>query len=356
MNQRTARIVVLALGVVGLGVIAFLARPRPRLVPDADVLLPTLAQRINDSAAIELASGASTLRLERTGDSWIVPDKTGLPARLDKIRPLLIGLAEMQATNPKTTNPDMYHRIGVAEPSPLTEGTRVTVYTDANETLGSVIVGHATKEGAAELRYVRLPDEPQSWLSPAKIEVLTDPLHWMDRALTRIDGAQVQSMYVTHPDGDELGLSRADSAQTNFDVAPIPAGSKLRSPGIADPMTRALTNLNFDDVRKAAGDLQGVPTEIVVTTFDGLVITIQIYDMAGQKWAHLAAHSASVDLQPEQLAGLAARFEDREFLLPSWAATNLSRRMSELVEPLPQVQPAEDDGAPRGPVLDPQDG
>ncbi len=352
MKQRQMRLLIVCLGLVGLVVVGVLVVPRKGAEPSTQQLLPILAQRINDAAAIELRSGSETLTLERSGEGWVIPSKTSLPARMDKIRPLLVALSEMKALDEKTSNPEMYARIGVAEPGSGGQGTLVTVTSASGEKLASIIVGIATREGTAEQRYVRLPADSRSWLVPATVEVTTDPINWIVRELTRIDGSRVQSLNVIHPDGDEIGLSRADTAQPNFDVAPVPEGFELRSAGIADPMSRALTSLNFDDVRPAAGKLFGSPVEVVFQMFDGLVVSIQIYDHEGEKWAVFDANSVNADIVPDQLETLQARFKGREFMIPGWAATNLSRRMSELTEPKAAPSPQPETDSPRGSVLE----
>lgn len=345
-----AGVVLGVVGVVAAVVVAVMVMPRGEREVIGESVVPGLMDRLNDVAKVELISGEQRLEIVRDGEGWVLPSKTGYAAKPDRVRPTLIGIAEMKRTDARTSNAEMYARVGVEDPTQAgATGTLVVMRDASGEEIASVIVGRAAREGLAEQRYVRLPSEAQTWLAEASIDVSLDAGSWLDRALTRIGGERVQSMVVVHADGEEVGLSKAEAGQAHYDVAPIPAGFVLRSAGIADPMTKALTNLNFEDVRGSSGRLDKVPVSVVYQTFDGLLVSIDIYDDEGENWAVLRADSMNDEMMPEGLEELSKRFEGREFRIAAWAATNMSRRMSELVDAAPE-EPLEGD-EPIGPVL-----
>ncbi len=351
MSNRAVLLFILAAVLLGaLSLVALqLSSPVP-IETGEGFLVPDFGSQADGAAEIEIRTNMATLRLQRRDGVWTLPDKTGIEAKQDKVRALLIGLAELSSDDPKTTNPANYGRIGVDDPGePGSRATRVTVRDGDGNELASVLVGNQV---AGRSRFVRVEGDERSWLAEVTFDASTEASLWMDTTLMRVDGDRIESMTITHPSGEVMSISRTSADQENFTVEPIPQGRTLRSESIANPMTRALTNLTFEDVRSGARPLdEESVTTVIYQTFDGLIISLHIGDEDGRRWATI---TVSGDGTPQGLDELRARVANRQFLLPGWSATNMTRHLAELLAPADA--PAEGPrGTPPalGPVLDP---
>ncbi len=318
---------------------------------DPALLLPDLAAAVEDVDSIDIETQVASLRIERSPSGWILPNKTGVAALEDKVRAILIGLSDLKGIEPKTSLPENYARIGVDDLSAEnSRATRVTLRQDDGTVVGQVIVGlYAPSRATGRTRFVRRADDAQSWLVEANFDVSAVVSQWVDRTLMRIDGSRIESLVITHPDGNEFVISRPTPEEENFSVEPMRPTEQLRNPAIANPITRSLTNLMFEDVRPISEATQDPSTvSVIFETFDGLVISLHIGDEEGVRWTTVSI-SASGDAYDEaELASIQDRIAGRQFALPKWAATNLTKRSTDfLVEPeaaIEGVLPAIDPG------------
>ena len=93
---------------------------------------------------------------------------------------------------------------------------------------------------------------------------------------------------VTHPDGETVSVSKADSEQSNFDVEEIPPGREVQYASVANVMGNVLSNLNLQDVEpRTETDEPVTVTEFV--TFDGLAITAESVEREDEPWVAFRA-------------------------------------------------------------------
>ncbi|KAA0215174.1 MAG: DUF4340 domain-containing protein [Leptolyngbya sp. PLA3] len=352
MNTRGYLVLIgVAALLAGLSALAYMSSQQGPAPAMSSRLFPDLMGRINDVTSIELTGPEGQVRMTRQGNGWVLPEKTGVPAVEARVRPLIIALAELEGGEPKTTNPDLYTRIGVEEPGEAGDSTLLTVSDASGQTLASLILGKTEWISSRQMRYVRKSGDVQSWLIEFKPDTSLDASVWAEKTLTRVDGSRVKSVVIRQPSGEEMILTKTTPEQPHYEVAPIPEGRSLRSEGVADPLARGLQQLNFEDVRPAGQSLEGLVTAITFQTFDGLTIRMSVVDEAGSKWATLTAEGAAAE-KPEELAELQARFAGREFQLPTWAFNNLNKRMIDMIASS-APQPEDPLDQPLGPLLDP---
>lgn len=353
MNNRGTLILLLVTGVVALAAtFAYITSNKSTKATETSALLfPDLMDRINDVAQVKLSGPDGSINVVEHDGTWILPEKTGVPAVEAKVRQLIIRIAELEPTEAKTANPDLYSRINVEDSGPGAASTLLTLADAEGNPLASLILGKIEWQSSQQMRYVRRADQAQTWLVKFDSDTSLDTTAWAEKELTRIDGSRIQSLIITQATGHEMGLSKSSPEQEHYDVAPIPEGRELRSPGAGDPLARGLQQLNFDDVREARPQL-GLATNLVFQTFDGLVISMRVVEESDEKWAQLSAESIGEARDPEELAKLQKRFEAREFEIPAWAFNNLNKRVTDLLA-APKPPEPEPEGRPLGPILDP---
>ena len=119
--MRAKTLIVLALvaaaAIVGSALLERGSAPDPA-VSDGTLLYPGLTEAINGITRVRFSDPGTgePVQLERTDAGWIVVQKDGYPADAGKIRQLLLRLAEARLAETKTANPELYPRLGVADP------------------------------------------------------------------------------------------------------------------------------------------------------------------------------------------------------------------------------------------------
>jgi hypothetical protein len=307
MRARTL-IILAGAAVLAAIVAAVIERERAPRSPadDQGLLYADLATGLNEIRVIEIGSpdADDRLDLERSEAGWVVTQKNGYRADPGRIRQLLLRLAEARILEVKTSNPELYGRLGVGDPGEEDGGTLLAVGPPADARL---IVGRQeTRAGSGT--YVRREGEAQSYLVGEDLSVGRDPLDWLDKDLFDVDGMTIEKMIVEHADGEKLELVRVGERLV---VAGIPEGRELSSPGASQPMTRGLSPLRFDDVVPAGeSDLGPQDATVRYHLTDGRRITARAWRREDQSWV-----AFDVDLGPvgkEPTPETAAAEEARE--------------------------------------------
>ena len=286
MTPRT--VTVLAAALVVLGAVALLAQydPQPP-APGGGLLLPDLGEDLDQISRVSVVGAGSepVATLVRGDDgSWTVAEKDGYPADVDKVRQTLISLAEARIVEPKTANPDFYDRLGVEGVEDEAAGGLAVMLAGA-DTPVNVIVGNT--EGTSQV-YIRAADQAQSFLVDRNPDVGSETTDWLANEILAVSGTRMARVTVTHPDGEVVTVSKADSEQSNFDLDEIPPDRELQYASVANVMGNVLSNLNLQDVepRTATGEPVTV-TEFV--TFDGLAITAESVEREEEPWVAFRA-------------------------------------------------------------------
>ena len=296
MTTRT--VTVLAAALVVLGAVAILAQydPQPP-APGGGLLLPDLGEDLDRISRVSVIGAGSepVATLVRGEDgSWSVAEKDGYPADVEKVRQTLISLAEARIVEPKTANPDFYDRLGVEGVEYEAAGGLAVMLTGA-DTPVSVIVGDT--EGTSQV-YVREADQAQSFLVDRNPDAGSETTDWLATEILAIPGSRVARVTVTHPDGETVSVSKADSEQSNFDVEAIPPGRELQYASVANVMGNVLSNLNLQDVEpRTETDEPVTVTEFV--TFDGLAITTESVEREDERWVAFRAEYRPPVEEPE---------------------------------------------------------
>ena len=286
MTPRT--VTVLAAALVVLGAVALLAQydPQPP-APGGGLLLPGLGEdldRISQVSVVGAGSDPVATLVRGEDGSWSVAEKDGYPADVEKVRQTLISLAEARIVEPKTANPDFYDRLGVEGVEDEAAGGLAVMLTGA-DTPVNVIVGDT--EGTSQV-YVREADQAQSFLVDRNPDAGSETTDWLATEILAIPGSRMARVTVTHPDGETVSVSKADSEQSNFDVEEIPPGREVQYASVANVMGNVLSNLNLQDVEpRTETDEPVTVTEFV--TFDGLSITAESVEREDEPWVAFRA-------------------------------------------------------------------
>ena len=228
-NLRNFILLALAAAAAVYGTVAL--KPSPKTVPQSgELVFPGLLEKLNDTASIDGASGGETYKLAVSDGQWVLPDKDSYRADSQSVRQLLLGVASLERVEPKTSNPALYEKLGLVDPSDAGSDARAfTVSDGSGAKLAELIIGDSKpSRGDPQLTefYVRFPGDDQSWLVQGKLPSAKSAPDWIDKTILDIPAVRVRSVSVAHPDGETVTVSKADAADQTFTLEDVPEGAK----------------------------------------------------------------------------------------------------------------------------------
>ena len=293
----------------------------PRVPAQAERWLPGV--QVAQVKAIEVQRGDQPLvRLERREQGWVVPAKADYPADQGVVNRLLKALVEARKVEPRTANPELYGRLGLADKGEAEQrGVRLTL--EQGEAPLQLLIG---KPGQQEGQLVRRADEAQSWLVSQRIELPASELEWLDRRVTAIPFAEVRELDLRHAGGERLTLARDKAEEANLQVRDLPKGKRLAFDGAANGFGQFFADLRFADAAPLAQlGFDGKPAlEFSLTTFAGKTLKGRFYGKADQHWLLLEQGSG---LSASEVPGRS----DWAYRVEPYQYQNLARKLTDLL-------------------------
>lgn len=298
--------------------------------------LPALADKLGDVTRLRLTHGAMTLHFQRGEQRrWTLVEKGGYPADQERIRKLLLQLAELELVEPKTDRRELLARLDLDDPA---NGAATLVAVSGAGIDAQLVIGRRRPseigQGEAGV-YVRRPDGDQAWLARGSFNLGGDAVSWLDRRIIDIAQSRVASVVLTAPDGTAVALTRS-SADQPFAIDGPPEDARPKPDAALAAPASALAALDLADVKPAAEPAaeEGGATA-AFTTFDGLVIGLRLSPSDGGDWLALnATGSATGSGNAEADAkALSQRLAHWRFAIPPERAKLLRTTLSDLLLP-----------------------
>ena len=291
MNARVAAILILLLAVLGGGALLYHQQGQTQRPAEAGALGQTLLKGLKaaEVSAIQIREPGSTLTLERKDERWVVAERAGFPADLDRVRDFVLKALEL--------------KIGQTEP--IGDKDRARLNLDASGTL----VEFKDAKGASLARFIagkkffkREPENPDQAAGdgrfvllsedPGRVVVVSNALaqataksaDWVSRSGLAVE--KVQSLEYRPAGGDGWKIERpGDNA--DWMLAGAKAHEKLEITK-ANAAAYSLASLDLADVapRDLKPEDSGLdqPAVLAATTFDGLSYTVHVGKLAGEQY------------------------------------------------------------------------
>jgi len=252
---------------------------------DGEPLFPGFAEQINEVREIRLRIGGSEqgITLSRDDSGWRVAERYGYAGDAGAIRRLLLQLSEARVVEPKTSNPDLYVRLGVEDVS-VQGGEGVLLEIDGAAASRRLIVGEV-ETLAGRGTYVRRPGEKPSYLVSEEMRPARSPEKWLDPDLLDVPPSLIQTVTIRHEDGVELRLLGIDG---HLALDRIPEGRALSSPSATSPIGRSLEGLRLEDVLPESEFDGGTPAAVISYRLtDGRLVNVRAWQIEDQRYVAL---------------------------------------------------------------------
>ncbi len=293
--------------ILGILLAIFLNRePSSTISQSGQKLFPELTNLVNDIDEVVIQTKEQTVTLKRDGQTWGVKEKARYRANFEKVKHVIVGLAELRIVEPKTKTPELYERLGLQDTDQ--EGSlskMVTLKTTDNPEAARIVVGNQ-KPAKSNPRmsdiYIRKPDDPQTWLVTGNLPLETVSGEWLDKEVTALTTKRVHQVTVTHPKGETLHLSKAKPEDLDFHLDSVPDGFKVSSQFNVNNVVGTLVQLELEDVKpQAEVDFSANPgVSAVLETFDGLRLHVETTKQDEKVLAKVSAEFDSNIIQPTE--------------------------------------------------------
>ena len=380
--MRGARTVLIlaAATLIAVGAVLLVERESSTVEQADELVFPALLEQVNSVTRVRVTGREGPFTLARDGEAWVVEDKERYAADPDRMHKLLLGAAGMKRVEPKTSNPELYPKLWLEDPSGEDAKSVRFVLEDASgAALADWVLGDRRPSkadaGRTEL-YIRVAYDPRAWLVDGSVPGGPTVIDWLDRLVARIDRERLRAVEVMHADGAVVAVNKSLPADDDFVLRDIPADRETDSQYRINDIGRFLEDLRFEDVARSSSlNFAGsADKRMEATTFDGLRIRLETVMRDDDAWVQLRAEvdeglveasgsdsaasdseagSESTDSQSAlrpleavraEAESLNARWKGWAYELPSFKRDYIAKRMDELTRAIEETDDAKDGG------------
>jgi hypothetical protein len=289
MSARIAAMLLVLLLALGGGALLIKQQGQSQRPAGAGALGQPLLKNLKaaDVAAIAIRMPGAALTLERKADQWVIAERAGFPADLEKVRDLVLKALELKVGQSEPIGEKDRARLQLDD-----SGTQLEFRGADGKPLARLTIGakffkrepENPERAIGDGRFVMLPEDAQT------VMVVADPLtfasaksaDWISR--TGFAAEKVKAMQVLLAGGERWEIERpGDNA--NWKLSPLRAGEKLDVMR-ANSASYSLNSVELADVvapgmKPADAGLDKPSATIVAATFDGLAYTVKLGKLAG---------------------------------------------------------------------------
>lgn len=320
--------------------------------------------------AIEVEKGGETLSMAMGDDKvWRVTSAGGYKADPTKVVGLAMNLMACVVSDSMTKKETKYENFGV-EGETGTNGS-VKLSDAQGKVVASLIIGDersapgdapaAGQRPRSGGRFYRTGDDPYVYLAQDSMSSLDVALRsWVETKVVEVKSEDIVSVSINHGSTETLALSwKSGSAE----LSPVDEGLQLKT-SEAGSVQRALSNVTLNNVVTVDSDeakLLDFTTSYTATSKDGTVYHAAIAEAAGKRFLKLSADygemfltasdsattqsTATATIQAEMAKNRVPEFNKTHapwvYEIATWAAGNLTKKRSELMEEIPEAEPVE---------------
>ena len=379
MRGARSILILAAVTAIVVGAVLSVDREPSTAARSGEIVFPGLLDQVNSVVRVRVTGNEGKFTLTRDRDTWVVEEKERYAADPDRVHKLLLGAAGMKRVEPKTSNPELYPKLWLEDPSSKeSKSVRFVLENASDAELANWVLGdrRPSKSDASRTElYIRVTDDPLAWLVEGSVPGGQKIIDWLDRPVARIDRERLRAVEVVHADGTVIVVNKSLPADADFALRDIPADREADSQYRINDIGRVLEDLRFEDVAPSSSlDYAGsLDKQVQATTFDGLRVHLETVMRDGEAWAQLRAEfdeglveksedaaeaskdeaGAALGDTPGSLRSadevraeaerLNARWKGWAYELPSFKRDYIAKRIDELTRAIEETAEGKDD-------------
>ena len=307
--------------------------------PTGQRALPGLADKLGELAWMRIVHGAAKENFSLINGRWAVVEKGNYPADAERVRRLLVGLADLTLVEPKTDRVELLPRLDLDDPG-NGKSTLVALQDRTGALVGQLVIGRPRPNnlgggpgggpGAGDAGSMSAaPTASRPGWRAARSTSAATCLSWLDRRIVDLPASRVASVVLTAADGASVTLSRA-TPDAEFAVEGAPEGTKFKEQAVLAAPAGALAALDLEDVKPSVElpvPAAGAATASF-TTFDGLIVGLRLSPPGQTNWVALDA--TGFDKGEAEAKALSLRLAPWSFAIPPDKAMLLRTTLSDL--------------------------
>lgn len=307
-----------------------------------DQLFPDLAERLDGVTEVRIERGpaneAGAVTITQKDGAWRVEELSGYPARVDSLRELMVGLADLETVEAKTRDADRYDRLALSDVTREgSKASRLVVKGRGEEVLLDALFGdrRASLSGGSDMIYTRRSGEEQSWLAKGDVDLRGGPTAWVDRVIADVKRDDVLLGRFIAPDGATLELVR-DPSNGVVTITDLPATREPKSVMGPDGVLGVLEKLELEGVRPAdqvvVSDDLGSAYLVIA---EGYTIIARFAADGDALWVRFSAETgqASEEAAKKTVESLTARWSGWAYRVSDFRLARLRETMASLTRP-----------------------
>ena len=295
MRGARSILILAAVTAIVVGAVLSVDRESSTAARSGEIVFPGLLDQVNSVVRVRVTGNEGKFTLTRDRDTWVVEEKERYAADPDRVHKLLLGAAGMKRVEPKTSNPELYPKLWLEDPSGKdAKSVRFVLENASDAELANWVLGdrRPSKSDASRTElYIRVADDPLAWLVEGSVPGGQKIIDWLDRPVARIDRERLRAVEVVHADGTVIAVNKSLPADADFALRDIPADREPDSQYRINDIGRFLEDLRFEDVAPSSSlDFAGsLDKQVQATTFDGLRVHLETVMRDGEAWVQLRA-------------------------------------------------------------------
>jgi hypothetical protein len=192
---------------------------------------------------ISIEKGDDSVTLQRTKDGFVIKQRQGYPASVDKVNGLFIAL-DIRCDDKVTANKDNHKDLGVAADDK--EATVVKLMDNSGKVITGVVVGGRASRGSGV--YIRTIDKDDVYATRKWVSFAASISDYTDTELVKVAKEDVLEVTVA---GKDSTLTAARDAGGTIVLKDIPKDKQAKQSDV-DSLFDALSSLTFDDIAEDA--------------------------------------------------------------------------------------------------------
>jgi hypothetical protein len=278
-------------------VFAIVSRPAPVEIPkDRPLVFAGLETKINEVSELQIKTSARSFTIVRSESGWGLKELNNFPVLFDKLKTVVVQLAQLRYLEPKTSDPKRYGRLELQDPKEKgAKSKQVRVLTKGGVTLAKGIVGKKNEDLFGNGRsgtYMRFGDDKKTWLVEGGLDLGEGPSDWTLKTILDIKRESIKRLQIGSPRGGSVVIQRQKADQKDFKFEKIPAGKSQRGQWETNDMATLLDKLELKDIRLVK-DMPRKDQAYTgqIFTFDGLIIKTRAVKSGKKYWVSLNAEA-----------------------------------------------------------------